>query len=145
MEELLLSDIELHGFNDVRYTGIYTAGILFPKPSAFEINRTREKRKRHKTPGIDQFPTELIKKGHMIIRSLIYKLVSSVWNEEELPEQRKESIIVPFERGSIKQVLLTKEAYLFYQLHAKLNPVSFVKCKSIYRGHYLGQSAWILT
>lgn len=69
MEELLLPDVELHRFNDVRYTGIYTAGIIFPKPSAFKVNRALEKRKRHKTPSIDQFPTELIKKGHMIIRS----------------------------------------------------------------------------
>jgi len=44
VEELLPSDIELHGVNDVRYTGIYTAGILFPNPSAFEVDMALEKR-----------------------------------------------------------------------------------------------------
>jgi len=125
VEKLLLSDIELHGVNDVRYTGIYIAGILFPNSSAFEVGMALEKRKRHKTPGVDQFPTEIIKKGHMVILSWIHKLVSSLWNEEETPEQRKESTFVQFDTGAIKQVLLTNEACLFYQLHAKLNPASF--------------------
>jgi hypothetical protein len=55
VEASLLSDIELQGVNDIRYTGIYTAGILFPKPSAFQIDMVLEKRKRHKSPGIDKF------------------------------------------------------------------------------------------
>jgi hypothetical protein len=44
--------------------------------------------KRYKSPGIDQIPAELI-------RSEISKLINSIWIKEELPEQWKESIIVP--------------------------------------------------
>jgi hypothetical protein len=52
-------------------------------------------KKKHQTPDIDQIPAKLITVESRIILSWIYKLVSSIWNEEELPEQRKESISVP--------------------------------------------------
>jgi hypothetical protein len=37
----------------------------------------------------------LIKAGGRTIRSDIHKLINSIWNKEELPEQWKESIILP--------------------------------------------------
>jgi hypothetical protein len=40
-------------------------------------------------------PAELIKAGGRIIRSEIHKLMISIWNKEELPEEWKESVIVP--------------------------------------------------
>jgi hypothetical protein len=43
----------------------------------------------------NQIPAELIKAGGKTIRCEIHKLVISIWNEEELPEEWKESIIVP--------------------------------------------------
>jgi len=42
---------------------IHTAELLVPGPSAFEVEMVIEKLKRHKTPGIDQSPAELIKDG----------------------------------------------------------------------------------
>jgi sorting nexin-29 len=45
--------------------------------------------------GIDQIPAELIKAGGRIIRSEIHKHIISIWNKEELPEEWKESVIVP--------------------------------------------------
>jgi len=45
-----------------------------------------EKPKRHKSPGIDQTPEELIKAGDRTIRSEIHKLIISIWNKEELHE-----------------------------------------------------------
>jgi hypothetical protein len=51
--------------------------------------------KRHKSPDIDQIPAELIKARGRMIRSEIHKLINSIWNKEELPEECKESIIVP--------------------------------------------------
>jgi hypothetical protein len=53
-----------------------------------------EKLKSHKSPGIDQIPAELITAGGRIIRSEIHKLIISIWNKEELPEECKESVIV---------------------------------------------------
>ena len=45
--------------------------------------------------GTDQIPTELITAGGRTIYSEIHKLINSIWNEGELPEEWKESIIVP--------------------------------------------------
>jgi hypothetical protein len=42
---------------------------------------TIEKLKRHKSPGIDTIPGELIKRERAI-RSEIHKLVNPVWNKE---------------------------------------------------------------
>jgi hypothetical protein len=52
-----------------------------------------EKLKTHK-PGIDHIPVEMIKALDTTIRSEIHKR-NSVSNKEELPEEWKESIIVP--------------------------------------------------
>jgi hypothetical protein len=45
------------------------------------------KLKRHKSPGIDQIPGELIKAGGRTIRSEIHKIINFLWNKEELHEQ----------------------------------------------------------
>jgi hypothetical protein len=82
--------LNIHGVNDVRRTEVHTAEPLVPEPSAFEVEMANEKLKRHKSPGIDQIPAELIKAGGRIIRSEIHKLIISIWNKEELPEEWKE-------------------------------------------------------
>jgi hypothetical protein len=48
-----------------------------------------------RSPGVDQIPAKLIKAGGRTIRSEIHKLINYIWNKEELPEQWKESIVVP--------------------------------------------------
>jgi hypothetical protein len=40
-----------------------TAEQLVPGPRAFEVEMATEKLKRHKSPGTDQIPAELIKTG----------------------------------------------------------------------------------
>ena len=54
-----------------------------------------EKLKSHKSLGIDQIPAELIKAGGGKICCAIHKIIISIWNKEEFPEELKESIIVP--------------------------------------------------
>ena len=76
-------------------TQIYTAEPLVPEPSAFEIELDIEKLESHKSSGIGQIPAELIKAGSRTICHEIHKLIISIWNKEELPEEWKESIIVP--------------------------------------------------
>ena len=44
----------------------------------------------------------MIKAGGRIIRSEIHKLINSIWNKEELPEEWKESSIVPLYRKGDK-------------------------------------------
>jgi hypothetical protein len=51
--------------------------------------------KKHKSPGSDQTVGELIQAGGETLRSKIHKLIKSIWNKEDMPDQSKESIIVP--------------------------------------------------
>jgi hypothetical protein len=44
-----------------------------PELSAFEVEMAIAKEKRHKSPGIDQFPSDLIKAGYRRIRFETYK------------------------------------------------------------------------
>jgi len=66
-----------------------------PEPSTFEFEMAIEKLKRHKSPGTDQIPAELFKVGCRTIRSETNKLITALWNMEELLEEWKESVIVP--------------------------------------------------
>jgi hypothetical protein len=75
---------------DVRHTEIQTAEPLVPEPSAFEFEMAIKKLKRHKSPSNDQIPAELINARGRTSRSEIHKFISSILNEEELPEEWKE-------------------------------------------------------
>ena len=86
--------LNVHGAKELRQAEIHTAEPLVPEPSDFEVELAIEKLKSHKSPGIDQIPAELIKAGGRTIRCAIHKLMS-IWIKEELPDEWKESIIVP--------------------------------------------------
>jgi competence CoiA-like predicted nuclease len=60
------------------------------------------KLKKYKSPRSNQIPAELIQAGGKILLSEIHKLIKSVWNMEELPDQWKESIIVPIHKKGDK-------------------------------------------
>jgi len=60
-----------------------------------EVELAIEKLKSRKSSGIDQILAELIKAGGGTICYDFHKLIVSVWNKEELPEEWKESVIVP--------------------------------------------------
>jgi len=74
---------------------MHTVEPLVPESSAFEVELAIDKLKKHKSPGIDQIPAELIKAGGRTICSAIHKLIIPIWNKEELSEEWKESITVP--------------------------------------------------
>ena len=81
-----------------------------------------EKLESRKSPGIDRNPAELIKAGGRTIRRAIHKLIISIWNKEELPEEWKETIIVPIHKKGVKQIVITIGAYRFCQLRTKFCP-----------------------
>jgi hypothetical protein len=89
----------VHGVNDVWQREIQTAEPLVPEPSPFEVETAIEKLKTHTSSGINQITAELIKAGGRTIHSEIHELINSIWNKRELPEQWKESIIVPICKG----------------------------------------------
>jgi hypothetical protein len=86
--------LNVHRVSDIRQIEIYTAEPLVADPRHFEVEIAIAKMKKHKSPGRDQIPAELIQAGE-ILQSQIHKLFNSVWSKEELPNQWKESIIVP--------------------------------------------------
>jgi hypothetical protein len=75
--------------------GRQTAGPLVPEPSFYEVEIAIEKLKRYNSPGTDQIPAEMIQAGGNTLHSDIHKRINCIWNKEELPEQWKESVIVP--------------------------------------------------
>jgi hypothetical protein len=81
--------------------------------------------KKYKSPGSDQIPAELIQAGGEILLSEIHKLINSVWNKEELPDQWNESNIVPIhKKRMIKLTVIIIVGYHCYQLHTKLYRIS---------------------
>ena len=128
--------------------GLRTLGrqkyTLVPEPSAAEFELAIDKLKSHKSPGIDQIPAELIKAGCRTICLEIHKLITSFWKKEELPEEWKESIIIPIHRKGIKQIAVIIEAYHSCQTQNFIqNPAANVN--SICEGNYRGSSVFLPT
>jgi hypothetical protein len=116
--------LKVHGVIDVRQAEIHTAEPLVPEPGVLEVGLAIEKLQSHRSPSIDQIPAELIKAGGRTIRCAIHKLVISIWNKEELPDEWKESIIVPIHKKGEKQIVITIGEYHFCQLRTKFCPRS---------------------
>jgi len=68
----------------------------------FELELPIDKLKSHKSSGIDQKPTELIKAGGRTICLEIHKLITSIWKKKKLPEEWKKSIIVSIHNKGYK-------------------------------------------
>jgi hypothetical protein len=77
----------VHNVSDARQVEVHMAEPLVPGPNHVEAVIGIAKLKKHKSPGTDQIPTELIHGGGQILLSVIHKLINSVWNKEQLPHQ----------------------------------------------------------
>jgi hypothetical protein len=75
---------------------IHTAEPLVSEPSLVEVQIAIGNFKSYKSPGTENIPAELIKAGGETLYSEIHRLICHKWNKEKLPQQWKESIIVPF-------------------------------------------------
>jgi hypothetical protein len=58
--------------------------------------------KNYKCPSSDQIPAELIQAGGQTLVSVNHKIITSIWNKEELLDQWKGSITVPISKSSDK-------------------------------------------
>jgi hypothetical protein len=86
--------LNVHDVNDVRLREIRTAEPWVPEPSAFEVEIAIKNLKSHWSPGIYQIPSQLATSGGRTICFEIPKLIYSL-SHEELPEECKDSLIVP--------------------------------------------------
>jgi len=55
--------LNVHRVNDDKQTEVHKAEPLVPEPSVFEFELATEELKRHKSSGIDQIPSEMLKAG----------------------------------------------------------------------------------
>jgi hypothetical protein len=79
--------INVHGVHDIRQMDIHMAETLVPEPRLVEVEIAIGKLKSYKYPGTDQILAELIKAGGETLYSEIQRLICSIWNKEELPQQ----------------------------------------------------------
>jgi hypothetical protein len=86
--------LNVYWVNDIWKTEIHTAKPLVIRPSACEFELVIEELTGHKSPGIVQIPSELVKAGGRSIRYEINKFIISIWSKENLSEEWKVSIII---------------------------------------------------
>jgi hypothetical protein len=96
---------------NVRHTAIHTAERLVTELSASEFELATERLASHKSTGIDQISTELIKAAGRTIRFKIYKLNVTICYNEELSVEWKESITEPiYIKQSITEPIYIKQS-----------------------------------
>jgi hypothetical protein len=94
--------LNVHNVSDLRQIEIHTAEPLVPGPNHLEVEISVTKLKKYNSPGSDQISAELYQAGGETLVSVNNKLITSIWNKEELPDQWKESIIVPIHKTGDK-------------------------------------------
>jgi len=114
----------VHGVKDVGWAEVPTAELLVPETSAAEFELAIDKLKSHNSPGIDQIPAERIKAGGRTICLEIHKLVTSICKKEKLPEEWKESIIIPIHKKGDKTDCNNYRGISFCQPLTKFYPTS---------------------
>jgi hypothetical protein len=93
-----------------------------PQTSAFEVELGIEKLRSHRLPDIVQMPAKLIKEVGREIHYEIHRVIISIWNKEELPEQWKESIIVLIYKKGNSTDCSTYRCISILPLRTKLYP-----------------------
>jgi hypothetical protein len=87
----------------------------------------------------------MTKEGGRKIHYKIHKLINFIWDNEELPEEWKNSISVPIYKTGDKRIVVIIGAYKLCQLCTKSYPTSNVKAKSTCRRKHWQSSIWIST
>jgi hypothetical protein len=85
--------LNVYNVSDVRQIEVHMAEPLVPGPSCLEVEIAIAKLQKYKSPCSDQILAELIQAGGEILLPAIHKLINSLWNKEEFPDQWKELII----------------------------------------------------
>jgi hypothetical protein len=94
--------LNVHRASGVRQREIRTAEPLESEHRPFEAKIAIAKLKRYKSQGTDRILAELIQAGSEIVHSEIHELLNSIWNTEKLPDQWKESILIPIHKKGDK-------------------------------------------
>jgi hypothetical protein len=113
--------LNVYGVHNVRQKNIQTAEPLVPEPTLVKVEIAIGKLRSYKSPGTDQILAELIKAGGEMLYLEIHRLICCIWSKEELPQQWKESIILPIHKKDDKNdcnnyqgISRLSSAYKFY-------------------------------
>jgi hypothetical protein len=93
--------LNVHRVSVVSQIEIHAVEPFVPDLSPFDVEIASAKLKKYKLPGSDQVPAELIQAGE-ILHSKIHMLINSIYNKKYLPDEWKESIIVPVHKRGDK-------------------------------------------
>jgi hypothetical protein len=85
----------VHSVSDVVQTEIHALEQLVPHPSPFQAENHTANVKMYTKPTSDQVLAEFIQERAEILLSHFHKLINSIWDNEELPEQLMESNTAP--------------------------------------------------
>jgi hypothetical protein len=133
--------LNVHGVHDIRQMDIHMAEPLAPESSLVEVEVAVGKLISCKSLGTDQILAKLIKARVETLHSGIHRLICSIWNKE-LPQQWKESVIVPIYKKGGKTVIIIEESP-FYQLPMKCYPHYSGQVNFICQRNYWGSSVWV--
>ena len=64
-------------------------------PDILDIEMAIQSMNNNKSPGIDNIPAELYKKGGGVLLNKIHSLIKGIWREEKMPTDWTKNIIVP--------------------------------------------------
>jgi hypothetical protein len=117
--------LNAHNVSDVWQMEVRMAEPLVPGSSCLEVEITIAELKKYK-PGGGQILAELIQS----ITDCDSQFINSVWNKEELPDQWKESIIVPVHKkgdkigcNNYRGISLLSTSYkISSNFHSRLSP-----------------------
>jgi hypothetical protein len=120
---------------------MHIAELLVPGPSHLEVDITIAKLKKYKSPGSDQIPAELYQAGGETLLSVIHKLITSIWNKEELKNgvfwvvtpcgsctclnSGRSLLLYKFTKRVMKLIVIIIVGYHCYQLHTQFYQISF--------------------
>jgi hypothetical protein len=94
--------LNVHNVSYVRHIEVHMAKPLVPGLSRFEVEIAIAKFKNYKSPGNDEILAELNQADCETLLSEVHKIINSIWNKVELPDQWKECIIVPVHKKGDK-------------------------------------------
>jgi hypothetical protein len=103
------------------------------------------KLKKHKLPSGDQILTETIQARGETLLSEIHKLINSVWNKEELPDHREESIIVQIYKRAIKSIVELSWDITVINLKQNFIKYPFPRLSPHAEQSYWESSIWVST
>jgi hypothetical protein len=67
--------------------GVHRDEPLVPGPGSLGVEIAIAKFKKYKSPNSDEISAELIQAGGEILLSAFHRLLNTIWNKKELPDQ----------------------------------------------------------